>query len=358
MQAKIVLLPGDGIGPEVVAEAVRVLEAVAQQFGHQLTFTERLMGGCSIDRHGVALTDEVLADCQAADAVLLGAVGGPKWDDPAAKVRPEQGLLGLRKGLGVYANLRPVRVHPDLVAASPLKPERLAGVDILVIRELTGGLYFGQPKGRSMVDGHERGVDTLEYFDYEIERVLALAFRLAADRRQKVTSVDKANVLESSRLWRKIATSTGAANPGIALDHMLVDTAAMRLISSPASFDVLVTENMFGDILTDEASVLSGSMGLLPSASLGDSGPGLYEPIHGSAPDIAGKGLANPLGTILSAALLLRHSLKLPREAAAIEAAVNGAIAAGARTADLGGSLNTTAMTAAVLARLGDPVGA
>ncbi len=356
MKASLVLLPGDGIGPEVVAEAVRVLAAVAQQFGHAFTFTERLMGGCSIDRYGVALTDEVLADCQASDAVLLGAVGGPKWDDPAAKVRPEQGLLGLRKGLGVYANLRPVSVHPALVGASPLKPERLAGVDILVIRELTGGLYFGQPKGRSMVDGHERGVDTLEYFDYEIQRVLDLAFRLAADRKQKVTSVDKANVLESSRLWRKIATSTGAAHPGIALDHMLVDTAAMRLISSPASFDVLVTENMFGDILTDEASVLSGSMGLLPSASLGDSGPGLYEPIHGSAPDIAGKGLANPLGTILSAALLLRHSLKLPREAAAIESAVNAAISAGARSADLGGSLPTTAMTDAVLARLGEAV--
>lgn len=354
MKANIVLLPGDGIGPEVVAEAVKVLEAVAQQFGHTFGFTERLMGGCSIDRFGVALTDEVLADCTASDAVLLGAVGGPKWDDPAAKVRPEQGLLGLRKGLGVYANLRPVRVHPDLIGASPLKPERLAGVDILVIRELTGGLYFGQPKGRSTVDGHERAVDTLEYFDFEIQRVLDLAFRLAADRRSKVTSVDKANVLESSRLWRKIATSTGAANPGIALDHMLVDTAAMRLISSPAAFDVLVTENMFGDILTDEASVLSGSMGLLPSASLGDSGPGLYEPIHGSAPDIAGKGLANPLGTILSAALLLRHSLKLPREAAAIEAAVNAAISAGARSADLGGQMNTTAMTAAVLARLGE----
>ncbi|MCC7358391.1 MAG: 3-isopropylmalate dehydrogenase [Anaerolineales bacterium] len=353
MKANIVLLPGDGIGPEVVAEAVQVLDAVAAQFGHEFTYTERLMGGCSIDRHGVALTGEVLADCQAADAVLLGAVGGPKWDDPATKVRPEQGLLGLRKGLGVYANLRPVRVHPDLVNASPLKPEKLGGVDILVIRELTGGLYFGQPKGRSIVDGRERGVDTLEYWDYEIQRVLDLAFRLAASRRKKVTSVDKANVLESSRLWRKIAASTAAAHPEIALDHMLVDTASMRLISSPAAFDVLVTENMFGDILTDEASVLAGSMGLLPSASLGDSGPGLYEPIHGSAPDIAGRGLANPLGTILSAALLLRHSLNLPREAAAIEAAVNDALSAGARSADLGGRSSTTAMTAAVLAHLG-----
>jgi 3-isopropylmalate dehydrogenase len=358
LKANIVLLPGDGIGPEVVAEAVRVLEAVAQRFGHQLSFTERLMGGCSIDRFGAALTDEVLADCRAADAVLLGAVGGPKWDDPSARVRPEQGLLALRKGLRVYANLRPVRVHPSLVNASPLKPERLAGVDILVIRELTGGLYFGQPKGRERVDGHERAVDTLEYHDYEIRRVVELAFRLAERRRRKVTSVDKANVLESSRLWRQVATAAAGAHPAVALEHMLVDTASMRLIASPASFDVLVTENMFGDILTDEASVLAGSMGLLPSASLGDDGPGLYEPIHGSAPDIAGKGVANPLGTILSAALLLRHSLRLEREAAAVEAAVDAVLADGARTADLGGRLGSRDMAAAVLARLADTAGA
>ena len=355
MKANITLLPGDGIGPEVVAEAVKVLDTVATAFGHTFSYAERPMGGCSIDRFGVALTDEVLAGCRAADAVLLGAVGGPKWDDPAAKVRPEQGLLGLRKGLGVYANLRPVRVHPSLIAASPLRPEKLAGVDILVIRELTGGLYFGQPKGRDHKDGHERAVDTLEYYDYEIRRVVSLAFRLARDRRQKVTSVDKANVLESSRLWRQVAAAVGVEHPSIALDHVLVDTAAMRLITSPASFDVLVTENMFGDILTDEASVLSGSMGMLPSASLGDDGPGLYEPIHGSAPDIAGRGLANPVGTILSAALLLRHSLNLPREAAAIESAVEAAITAGARTADLGGTLNTAAMTRAVLEHLSLP---
>jgi 3-isopropylmalate dehydrogenase len=352
LKANLVLLPGDGIGPEVVAEAVKVLDAVAQAFGHQFAYAERLMGGCSIDRHGVALTDEVLADCRAADAVLLGAVGGPKWDDPAAKVRPEQGLLGLRKGLAVYANLRPVRVHPLLGEISPLKPDRLAGVDILVIRELTGGLYFGQPKGRARVDGRERAVDTLEYFDHEIRRVVELAFRLAGDRRQKVTSVDKANVLESSRLWRQVASAVAAEHPEIALDHVLVDTAAMRLISRPAAYDVIVTENMFGDILTDEASVLAGSMGLLPSASLGDGGPGLYEPIHGSAPDIAGQGVANPLGTILSAAMLLRYSLGLPREAVAVEAAVDAAITAGARTQDLGGRLTTTDMTNAVLAHL------
>jgi 3-isopropylmalate dehydrogenase len=354
LKANITLLPGDGIGPEVVREAVRVLEAVAAGFGHSFEFRERLMGGCSIDRFGVALTDEVLADCQASHAVLLGAVGGPKWDDPQARVRPEQGLLGLRKGLGVFANLRPVRVHPSLIDASPLKPERLVGVDILVIRELTGGLYFGQPKGRDRVNGKERAVDTLEYYEFEIRRVVELAFRLAQNRRQKVTSVDKANVLESSRLWRQTANTIAAEHENTVLEHMLVDTASMRLITSPASFDVLVTENMFGDILTDEASVLSGSMGLLPSASLGDGGPGLYEPIHGSAPDIAGKGIANPVGTILSAALLLRHSLHLEPAAAAIEGAVDDVIAAGARTVDLGGTLGTTQMTDAILARLAE----
>lgn len=352
MQAKIVVLPGDGIGPEVTAEALRVLSAVAKRGGHSFEFKEELMGGCSIDRRGVALTDEALAVCKASDAVLLGAVGGPKWDDPSAKVRPEQGLLGLRKGLGVFANLRPVKVHPALVDSSPLKPEKLAGVDILVIRELTGGLYFGQPKGREVRDGIERAVDTLEYHDFEVRRVVELAFRLARDRKKKVTSVDKANVLESSRLWRSIATEIGKQNPDIALDHMLVDTASMRLITSPASFDVLVTENMFGDILTDEASVLAGSMGMLPSASIGDGGPGLYEPIHGSAPDIAGMGIANPVGTILSSAMMLRHSLGLPAEAESIENAVHAAITDGCRTKDLGGSLSTPAMTDEILKRL------
>jgi len=353
MQAHIVVLPGDGIGPEVTAEAVKVLEAIGRKGGHGFTFAERLMGGCSIDAHGTALTPEVLRDCQAAAAVLLGAVGGPKWDDPNATVRPEQGLLALRKGLGVFANLRPVKVHPALVDASPIKADRLAGVDILVIRELTGGLYFGQPKGRSVKDGVERAVDTLEYADFEIRRVVDLAFRLAKGRKKKVTSVDKANVLESSRLWRQIATAIGKANPEVALDHMLVDTAAMRLVTGPAWLDVVVTENMFGDILTDEASVLAGSMGMLPSASIGEKGPGLYEPIHGSAPDIAGKGIANPVGTILSAAMLLRHSLGLPAEAAAIEAAVDRTITEGCRTADLGGKLTTREMAAEILKRLG-----
>jgi 3-isopropylmalate dehydrogenase len=352
LNADIVVLPGDGIGPEVTAEAVRVLELVAKRAGHRFTFSERLMGGCSIDAHGVALTDEVLRACQASRAVLLGAVGGPKWDDPAAKVRPEQGLLALRKGLGVFANLRPVRVHEKLVDASPVKPERIRGVDILVIRELTGGLYFGQPKGRDRKDGHERAVDTLEYYDYEVRRVVELAFRLARTRRRKVTSVDKANVLESSRLWRQLATEIGKANPEIALDHMLVDTAAMRLVTSPAGLDVVVTENMFGDILTDEASVLAGSMGMLPSASIGEKGPGLYEPIHGSAPDIAGQGIANPVGTILSAAMLLRHSLDLPAEAKLVEDAVDRVITEGCRTRDLGGTLSTRQMADEIVRRL------
>ncbi len=351
MNAHIVVLPGDGIGPEVTAEAVKVLELVGKKGGHAFTFAERLMGGCSIDAHGTALTPEVLKDCQASSAVLLGAVGGPKWDDPTAKVRPEQGLLGLRKGLGVFANLRPVKVHPALLEASPIKADRLAGVDILVIRELTGGLYFGK-KGKETVDGVEKAFDTLEYSDFEVKRVVELAFRLAKARKKKVTSVDKANVLESSRLWRRVASGVGQANPDVALDHMLVDTAAMRLVTGPAWLDVVVTENMFGDILTDEASVLAGSMGMLPSASIGEKGPGLYEPIHGSAPDIAGKGIANPVGTILSAAMLLRHSLDLPAEAAAIEAAVDRTITEGCRTADLGGKLTTREMAAEILKRL------
>jgi len=349
---KITLLPGDGIGPEVVGEAVRVLEVIASKHDHTFNFQERLMGGCSIDKYGSSLTDETLADCQASDSVLLGAVGGPKWDDPNAKDRPERGLLALRKGLGVFANLRPVKVHPALIDASPLKPEKLKDVDILVIRELTGGLYFGFPKGRDIKDGRERAVDTLEYYDYEVKRVVELAFKLARGRRKKVTSVDKANVLESSRLWRQIATKIGKENPDIELEHTLVDTASMRLITGPAWMDVVVTENMFGDILTDEASVLAGSMGMLPSASLSESTVGLYEPIHGSAPDIAGKGIANPIGTILSCALMLRHSFKLEAAAESIERAVHQTITDGARTADLGGKLTTRQMTDEIIKQL------
>ena len=352
MNFKITLLPGDGIGPEVVSEAVRVLEVIASKYNHTFNFQERLMGGCSIDKYGSSLTDETLADCIASDSVLLGAVGGPKWDDPNAKDRPERGLLALRKGLGVFANLRPVKVHPALMDASPLKAEKLKGVDILVVRELTGGLYFGQPKMREMKDGHEHAVDTLEYYDYEVKRVVELAFNLARGRKRKVTSVDKANVLESSRLWRQIATNIGKENPDIELEHTLVDTASMKLITAPASMDVIVTENMFGDILTDEASVLAGSMGMLPSASLSESTVGLYEPIHGSAPDIAGKGIANPIGTILSSAMMLRHSFKLEAEAESIENAVSQSITDGARTTDLGGKLTTCQMTDEIIEHL------
>ena len=352
MNYKITLLPGDGIGPEVVAEAVRVLDVIASKYNHTFTFQERLMGGCSIDKYGSSLTDETLADCQASDSVLLGAVGGPKWDDPNAKDRPERGLLALRKGLGVFANLRPVKVHPALIDASPLMPEKLKDVDIMVVRELTGGLYFGFPKGRDVKDGRERAVDTLEYYDYEVKRVVELAFSLARGRKKKVTSVDKANVLESSRLWRQIATKIGKENPDIELEHTLVDTASMRLITGPAWMDVVVTENMFGDILTDEASVLAGSMGMLPSASLSGSTIGLYEPIHGSAPDIAGKGIANPIGTILSTAMMLRHSFKLEAEAEWIEQAVEQTITDGARTADIGGKLSTRQMADEIIKHL------
>jgi len=335
MRAKIVTLPGDGIGPEVTAEGVRVLKAIADKCNHQFEFEEHRIGGCAIDATGAALSDATLDACRAADAVLLGAVGGPQWDDPRAAVRPEQGLLGLRKGLGLFANLRPVKPHPALAHASPLKPEKIAGVDVLVVRELTGGLYFGKPQGRFDENGRTRAVDTMEYTDVEIRRVVDLACRLAGARRGRVTSVDKANVLASSRLWRELATETARAYPQIKLDHLLVDTCSMRLVAAPASFDVIVTENMFGDILTDEAAVLVGSMGLLPSASLGVGTLGVYEPIHGSAPDIAGKGIANPVGTILSAAMLLRHSLDLPREAEAVERAVERGLSEGCRTADI-----------------------
>jgi 3-isopropylmalate dehydrogenase len=359
MKANLVLLAGDGIGPEIVAEGRRVLERIAARFGHAFTFADHLIGGAAIDATGEPLPKVTQEACAASDAILLGAVGGPKWDDPRAKVRPEQGLLGIRRALGLYANLRPVRVHPALAATSPLKPERVEGVDILFVRELTGGLYFGKPRFRETVGERTRAVDTLEYNDEEIRRVVRLAMRLAGPRRKLVTSVDKANVLESSRLWREVAIEVGRETSDVRLEHQLVDSCAMRLVTAPKSFDVVVTENMFGDILTDEAAVLAGSLGLLPSASLGDGTRGLYEPIHGSAPDIAGKGIANPLGTIMSAALLLRHSLGLEEEARAVEKAVDTAVTAGARTGDMGPELtglrpiSTRDMGAAVIERLG-----
>ena len=355
MHASIAVLPGDGIGPEVTAAAVEVVGAVGERFGHTFRFDEYPIGGVSIDTSGVALTDETLRACKASDAVLLGAVGGPKWDNPAATVRPEQGLLALRKSLGLFANVRPVKPRPELAGSSPLKPEVLRNVDLLVVRELTGGLYFGRPKGRDMVEGKVRAVDTLEYYEYEIRRILEFAFELARKRRNKVTSVDKANVLESSRLWRQVATSVATENAGVTLEHMLVDTASMKLITAPSGFDVIVTENMFGDILTDEASVLAGSMGMLPSASIGSEGPGLFEPIHGSAPDIAGKGIANPFGAILSTAMMFRLTFHLEREASAIEQAVDRAIAGRTTTPDVGGACGTAEVTSAILKYLSAP---
>ncbi len=352
MHAEIVVLPGDGIGPEVAAAAVAMLEAVATRFNHTFNFNEHDIGGIAIDRHGEPLPASTLDACRAADAILLGAVGGPKWSDPNAKVRPEQGLLAIRRALGLYANLRPVRTHEAALGASPIKAELLRGVDFVVVRELTGGIYFGE-KTRTA----DAASDLCSYSVVEIERVLRSAFQLARQRRGRVTSVDKANVLETSRLWRDVATRLGRDEfPDVALEHQLVDSMAMHLLAKPREYDVIVTENMFGDILTDEASMLAGSLGLLPSASLGEPGSvGIYEPIHGSAPDIAGKGIANPYATIFSAAMLLRHSLGLEAEAAAVEAAVHAALDAGVFTADLaaaGSAVSTTQATAAVLERL------
>ncbi len=351
MKAEITLLPGDGIGPEVLYASINILEAVAETFGHTFEMQEFLIGGCAIDARGTALPEDSLTACLNADAVLLGAVGGPKWDDPQAKVRPEQGLLGLRKELGLFANLRPVDPHPALLDASPLRPELLESVDLLVVRELTGGIYFGEPRHRIPLNGEEQAVDTMTYTESEVRRVAHLAFKLARGRRGKVTSVDKANVLECSRLWRQTVTSVAAEYPDVELELLLVDAAAMHLLTRPASFDVILTANLFGDILTDEASVLSGSMGNLASASIGEAKNrlnmprGVYEPIHGSAPDIAGKGIANPIGMIMSAAMLLRHSLGLDNEAQAIEEAVSTAITNGERTPDLGGTHSTISLT-------------
>ncbi len=339
MNAKIVVLAGDGIGPEVTDEARKILNVVAQKFGHKFEFDDQLMGGRAIDERGTSLPDETVAACKSADAVLLGAVGGPKWDSPDAKDRPERGLLGIRKALNLFANLRPVKLNEHLISASTIKEEVLAGVDMLVIRELTGGAYFG-PRKEAGADGDE-AFDTMLYTTPEIERVVRLAADAAMGRRKKLTSVDKANVLASSRLWRRVTVKVLADYPELEVEHVLVDAMAMHLIRRPAAYDVIVAENLFGDILTDEASMLAGSMGMLPSASLGDvmnqhNLPlGLYEPIHGSAPDIAGQGIANPLATILSVALLLRHSLGLEKEAAAIEAAVDSVLNDGVRTRDI-----------------------
>ena len=339
---KIALFPGDGVGPEVVAEAVKVLEATGSRFGIEFAFETQAIGGDALDRFGVPLRLEDLRAAGRADAALLGAVGGPKWDGMEAALRPERGLLQIRKSLELFANLRPVSVMPALAASSPLRPEIIAGVDLLVVRELTGGIYFGKPSRRWTSGRGRAAVDTLRYREDEIERVVRLAFELARGRSGKLASVDKSNVLQSSRLWREVADEVKADFPDVALEHVLVDAMAMHLVMNPGRFDVIVTENMFGDILTDEASVLPGSIGLLPSASLGaptnaESGTryGLYEPIHGSAPDIAGTGQANPVGTILSAAMLLRWSLGLHEYAGIVERAVADAISGGMRTADI-----------------------
>ena len=352
MKAHIAVLGGDGIGPEVVAEGLRVLHAVEKSFGHTFELTELPFGGVAIDSHGDPLPSETLRVCLAADAVLLGAIGGPKWSSPSAKVRPEQGLLKLRKELGVYANLRPVKLEPALIGASTLKPEILEGVDLVFVRELTGGIYFGEKKRDAT-----SASDLCTYTVAEVERITRVAARLAQGRRRKLTSIDKSNVLETSRLWREVVERVMRSEfPDVALDHVLVDAAAMHLIRRPRDFDVCVTENMFGNILTDEASMLAGSLGLLPSASLGDGKRGLYEPIHGSAPDITGKGIANPVGTILSVAMLLRHSFGLSAEASAIEKAVSGAITGGARTPDIVAAgakpYSTREVGDAILARL------
>ena len=344
MKATIVVLPGDGIGPEVTSAAVAVLRTIAKNGSHEFSFEEHAIGGNAIDAFGDPLPPATLAACKKADAVLLGAVGGPKWSDPNAKVRPEQGLLGLRAALGVYANLRPVRVHPKLASLSPLKNEKLDNVDLLFLRELTGGAYFGA-KTRTA----DTATDECKYTVVEIERAARRAFTLARSRRKSVTHVDKANVLETSRLWRSTVDRVAKEFPDVALEHQLVDSMAMLLLTWPSAYDVIVTENLFGDILTDEAAALAGSLGLLPSASLGDGKAGLYEPIHGSAPDIAGKGWANPLGAILSAALLLRYSLDLESDARAIESAVDRVIERGVLTRDLGGSASTTDVTSSVL---------
>lgn len=355
MRANLVLLPGDGIGPEIVEQAERVLVAIAEKFGHQFNIERHLIGGIAIDETGDPLPQNTIDACRASDAILLGAVGGPKWDDPNAKTRPEVGLLKIRKELGLFANLRPIQTYAELVDASPLRREIVEGTDILFVRELTGGIYFG-PSGKGEVDGHESAYATMVYSVPEVERVVRLAAEAARQRRGKLCSVDKANVLEPSRLWRRVADRVVREEfPDLDYSVVLVDAMAMHLISRPRDFDVIVTGNLFGDILTDEASMLPGSLGMLPSASVGASGPGLFEPIHGSAPDIAGRGIANPLATILASAMMLKHSLQLNEEAEAIEAAVRRVLASGARTADIargGPSISTVEMGDRVLAAI------
>lgn len=349
MKKNIAVLRGDGVGKEVVKGAIEVLKAIAEQYNHDFSFQHALIGGTAIDKEGTPLPADTLEVCKHSDAVLLGAVGGPKWDQNPPHLRPEKGLLQIRKALNLYANVRPVTCFNSLLDASPLKREIIENVDFVIVRELTGGLYFGKPSGRKIENGEETVVDTLSYKRVEMEKIIEKSFEMASARRGKVTSVDKANVLESSRMWREVAEEVGKRYPDVELEHMLVDNAAMQLIRNPRQFDVIVTENMFGDILSDEASMLTGSLGMLPSASLSSNGPSLYEPIHGSAPDIAGKDIANPVATILSAAMMLRLSFGMEEEARAVERAVDQVLAAGYRTADIvqfpRKSISTTEMT-------------
>ena len=358
-QHRVAYLPGDGIGPEVCAVARRCVDAAATAFGFAVAWDEQVIGGGAIDDFGQALPPATLDACRAADAILLGAVGGPQWDDPSAPARPEDALLALRSELELFANLRPVTAHAALEAASPLRPEVRAGADIMILRELTGGLYFGRPQGRETHDGVESVVDTLRYTRPEIERIVELGFELAEGRRGHLTSVDKANVLASSRLWREVVAEVAERHPSVTVEHALVDSTAYLLLTQPAHYDVIVTENLFGDILSDEAAAIAGSLGLLASASLGTRTTptgrfGLYEPVHGSAPGIAGQGAANPLATVSSAALMLRLSLGEAEAADALEAAVDACIEDGPRTGDLGGSDGTEAVAGFLLARIGD----
>lgn len=354
MKMNICLMPGDGIGPEIVTQAVRVLEKVAAKFGHSVETQEALIGGAAIDAVGNPLPDATVAACKAADAVLLGAVGGPKWDTIDPAIRPEKGLLGIRKALGLFSNLRPAVLFPELAKASYLRPDIIGqGLDIMVVRELTGGAYFGEPRGETVVNGERAAFNTMIYSESEIERIVRVACEIARKRGKKLCSVDKANVLDVSRLWREVAIRTAAEYPDVELSHMYVDNAAMQLIRDPSQFDVIVTENLFGDILSDEASIITGSIGMLPSASMGTGQPALFEPIHGSAPDIAGQDIANPLATILSVSMMLRFAFGLEAEAAAIDAAVKSVLAQGYRTGDIyvgeGTKVGCTAMGSLVV---------
>ncbi len=354
MEKNIAVIRGDGIGPEIVNASLDVLDAVAARFGHKFNYIDVDMGGCSIDKYGVPLTDEAIAKCLASDSVLLGAIGGYKWDKLPGDIRPERGLLGLRAAMGLYSNVRPARLFPQLAFASPLKPEIVArGIDLVIVRELIGGVYFGEHK-TEVIDGEKKATDVMSYTEHEIERLLRIAFNMSLKRRRKVTMIDKANVLDTSKLWRELGYKIAEQYPEVDYDYMLVDNTAMQLVKDPSQFDVVVTENMFGDILSDEASMITGSIGMIPSSSLGETTVGMYEPIHGSAPDIAGQNIANPIGTILSAAMMLKYSFDMDAESDAVEAAVDRVLNEGIRTADI----YSDGMTKVTCSEMGERVAA